>query len=101
MNKSDDTISRQDALNCIRWGEGVTDVVGRINALPSADRPTGRWERVPYKRQEHEEVIVDGYSWRCTNCGDARKRNDIDMKYCPNCAAKMMNSPIWDVEDAK
>ena len=30
-------INRADAINCIKWGEGVTDVIGRIKALPSAD----------------------------------------------------------------
>lgn len=54
-----------------------------------ADRPQGEWEEVPYKRVEHEEVIVDETSWRCTNCGDARKRNEPDMRFCPNCGADM------------
>lgn len=55
-----------------------------------ADRPQGEWELVPYKRiDEHGEVIIDGSSWCCSNCGDARKRNGPDMNFCPNCGARM------------
>lgn len=32
-----DLIIREDAIKCIKWGEDVTDVIGRIKSLPSAD----------------------------------------------------------------
>lgn len=60
-----------------------------IEPLNDEVRKVGKWERTPYKRQGHEEVVIEGYSWRCSNCGDARKRNEPDMNFCPNCGAKM------------
>ena len=38
--------------------------------------------------------------YHCSNCGVVWGVYAKAMKYCPNCAAKMMNSPMWDVEDA-
>jgi len=54
-----------------------------------AEPKVGKWEQKPYKRQGHEEVVIEGYSWRCSSCGDARKRNEPDMNFCPNCGARM------------
>jgi len=90
MSKSDDTISRQDAIECIRWGESVTDIIDRINALPSADieedvarriatiieneqdmrvilknaePKTGKWELDP------NGMDWNIPAWRCSECG--------------------------------
>ena len=105
---SKDTIYREDAIKALRleypmmpifkelreeWSvktEGYRKAEEVITRLPSADRPQGEWELVPYKRiDEHGEVIIDGSSWCCSNCGDARKRNGPDMNFCPNCGARM------------
>ena len=68
------------------------EIKGEIDSIPTAEPKVGKWERKPYKRQGHEEVVIEGYSWRCSNCGDARKRNEPGMKFCPNCGAKMERS---------
>lgn len=49
----------------------------------------GKWEKVPYKRQGHDEIVIDREAWRCTNCGNAPKINNPYMRYCPNCGARM------------
>ena len=49
-----------------------------IKAVPSADRPQGEWERIPYS-------FVGGY--RCTICGQKSLENH--WSYCPKCGAKM------------
>lgn len=95
-----DLISRKKLLEQIKAdSEGREGQYGdewffidTINAMPTAESKAGKWERKPYKRQGHEEVVIEGYSWRCSNCGDARKRNEPDMNFCPNCGAKMERS---------
>lgn len=42
--KEGDNVNRADAIKCIKWGEGVTDAIRRIEELPSADRPTGEFD---------------------------------------------------------
>ncbi len=101
-----DLISRQEALkeiqmlypgrpfiplNINKWQEKYEQYLECENVilkLPSVEKE-GEWVEVPYKKQGHEEVVIDGTSWRCTNCGDARKRNEPDMEYCPHCGARM------------
>lgn len=79
-------ISRVDSI-C-----DLVDVREILDSISTAEPKVGKWERKPYKRQGHEEVVIEGYSWRCSNCGDARKRNEPGMKFCPNCGAKMERS---------
>ena len=82
LNKKDNPTAES------KW-YGVNWARNTIAELPTAEPKVGKWERKPYKRQGHEEVVIEGCSWRCSNCGDARKRNEPDMNFCPNCGAKM------------
>ena len=77
-----DLISRQDAIDAIvawtvedRPNEAMpTNLVERVNALPSAERK-GKW------------VLIDGY--RCSLCNHKLQTTGIPM-YCPNCGASMV-----------
>lgn len=96
-----DLIRREDAIKQIEYHQNhkiinkiktkyaLEMVKSSIEELPTAKPKVGKWERKPYKRQGHEEVVIEGCSWRCSNCGDARKRNEPDMNFCPNCGTKM------------
>lgn len=60
---------------------GIIDVMGvkkHILAIPSADRPQGEWERIPYS-------LAGGY--RCSICGQKSLENH--WNFCPNCGAEM------------
>ena len=51
-------------------------------SLPSADRPSGEWQRVdeqPYFRKHYHKVC----------CSICHKRGNEKYNYCPNCGAKM------------
>lgn len=87
-----DLISRQDAIDTVeelnrKVNDGrendticTSDVLRRINALPSADRPTGEWIR--------SLLLPNG--WHCSHCDAPVMTDDIDeMLFCPNCGAKM------------
>lgn len=70
------------------------DVERALNALPAVNAMPvvhGKWV---------EESDCAGH-YHCSNCGVVWGIAAKAMKYCPNCAAKMMNSPMWEVEDAK
>lgn len=58
-----DSISKQEAIDCVRWGDSVTNVIDRIKALPSADRPTGEWipvsERLPSDSGNYLITVAD------------------------------------------
>ena len=91
-----DLIKRSDAIKALRleypmmpmfkslreeWAiktEGFRKAEEVIMMLPSADRPQGEWERVPYS-------FAGGY--RCSICGQKSLENHFN--YCPNCGAKM------------
>ena len=45
-----------------------------------------------------EESDREGH-YHCSNCGVVWGVSAMAMKYCPNCTAKMTNSPLWDMED--
>ena len=100
----DDLISRAAALNAIDcWhinfnsmdGAKVqTDCWRTIKELPAVDA-------VPVVQGEWVEEPDRVGHYHCSNCGVVWGIAAKAMKYCPNCATKMMNSPIWDVEDAK
>ena len=80
-----DPISRQGAIDCVRWGDSVTNVINRINALPSADRPPGRWVN-----RERCQVDEDAYEVAtCSECGAEITIEYPHDSYCPNCGTKM------------
>lgn len=97
----DDLISRAAALDVINtWGRQKSEKVRMgllhrdLDAIPAVDATPvvhGEWV------EEHDRA---GH-YHCSNCGVVWGIAAKAMKYCPNCAAKMMNSPIWEVEDAK
>lgn len=88
--RSDDTISRQDAINALGeepeiWNDteeewayrnAWVEHISAIKSLPSADRPTGEWV-------EEDEY---GDLWVCDQCGFASEYKD---NYCPNCGCLM------------
>lgn len=45
-----------------------------------------------------EEPDREGH-YHCSNCGVVWGVSAMAMKHCPNCTAKMTNSPLWDMED--
>ena len=69
----------------------ITDLVNGIPAVDAVPVTQGEWIKEP-DRMGH---------YHCSNCGISWGIIARAMKYCPNCATKMMNSPMWDVEDAK
>ena len=70
-----DLISRADAICEVLVNDGIDNIVDRINALPSADRPQGEWI-------EDEQFGT----FICTNCG---AHGAYSYNYCPNCGARM------------
>ena len=87
-----------DVINT--WGRQKSEKVRMgllhrdLDAIPSVDAAPvihGEWIKEP-DRLGH---------YHCSNCGISWGIIARAMKYCPNCATKMMNSPMWDVEDAK
>ena len=74
-----------ETYDCIATIEQQVPVV---NAVPVV---CGEWVEEP-DRTGH---------YHCSNCGVVWGIAAKAMKYCPNCATKMMNSPMWEVEGAK
>lgn len=68
----------------------ITDLVNGIPAVDAVPVAQGEWIEEP-DRVNH---------YHCSKCGVVWGITAKAMKYCPNCAAKMMNSPMWEVEDA-
>lgn len=86
-----DAISRQDAIDAIVvWTvedrpdiEMPTDLVDRVNALPSAER-RGKWVN---HRADDGHHIAD-----CSICSNTLQWFDDEGGhfFCPNCGARMM-----------
>lgn len=76
-------------------GVSIDELVGRdaIKILLAADVVEvkhGEWEEIDNLVIEHSLPTVKGKTWRCSICGEARKKRTApDMNYCPNCGAKM------------
>ena len=66
----------------------ITDLVNGIPAVNAVPVVQGEWVEEP-DRVNH---------YHCSNCGVVWGVMSKAMKYCPNCAAKMMNSPMWEVD---
>lgn len=57
---------------------------------PSAEtKRKGKWKTVPYKKIEHGEIVIVGDAQLCSVCRHAEKEWNKEMKYCPNCGARM------------
>lgn len=89
----DDLISRAAALNALLMSKNYRDARDTLEQLPAVDA-------VPVVQGEWVEEPDRVGHYHCSNCGVVWGIAAKAMKYCPNCAAKMMNSPMWDVEDA-
>ena len=88
-------INRQEAIDTVKeciehkvYWEVICDIEDAIKALPSAERPTGKWigEADGYA---DGEFVYD--TWYCSIC-DFMVETDGDKptwNYCPNCGAKM------------
>ena len=91
---NDDLIKRSDAIkaveseDCFAYIECKAEVLyNRINAIPSADRPQGKWI-------ETDRLNCGARVYQCSICGE-----DIDemptvmgvpkYRFCPYCRAKM------------
>lgn len=92
----DDLISRAAAKEAIHDKIVSASTVVRmwkmldsVPAVDTAPMAQGEWVEEP-NRVNH---------YHCSNCGVVWGVMSKAMKYCPNCAAKMMNSPMWEVED--
>jgi rubrerythrin len=93
----DDLISRAALLKSLneQAPKPTTDDLYTVNlciinapAVDAAPVVQGEWVEEPDRR---------GY-YHCSNCGVVWGVSAKAMKYCPNCTAKMMNSPMWEVD---
>ena len=83
---SDDTISRQAAIDALKRAEALTkafgyhNVIDTVMELPSAER-RGRWEF---------NIDDEGWSWdkpyMCDQCGEWVEK---EFNFCPNCGTRM------------
>ena len=64
------------------------DIVHKINEIPTIEERKGKWirETKHYKDSEQEFYY---YEERCSECGTKRKIGWAEVRYCPNCGAKM------------
>lgn len=83
-----DLISRQDAIDTVeelnqKVNDGresdticTSDVLRRINALPSADIPKGKW------------IFDDDGYFYCSECKSKPHDQVSTTKFCPNCGSR-------------
>jgi rubrerythrin len=77
-------IDPTEAADLVR--QGIYLAEKKIEQLPSADRPTGKWNPY-YTKREHNHVF------NCKLCGYTfivLQGND-NMNFCPNCGVDMLN----------
>ena len=88
--QTEDAISRQAVIDRLsHWYSDMLetnkeqeDLIEVIKAIPSAEPKTGHW------------IIVQGMNEQCSNCKKFFplldfKCRPFEIKYCPNCGAKM------------
>ena len=88
LKRNVDSLCDGDMNRTRRAAQRVIAQLPAVDAMPVVH---GEWVEEP-DRTGH---------YHCSKCGVVWGIAAKAMKYCPNCAAKMTNSPIWDVEDAK
>lgn len=84
----------QNPANSEDWLGGVCDAINAVedvNAVDAVPMVQGEWVEEP-DRAGH---------YHCSKCGVVWGIAAKAMKYCPNCVAKMTNSPIWDMDDER
>ncbi len=79
---NDDLISRQAAIDALRYAELGCELEA-IEALPSAERKKGEWIRL--------DEYPDDESLKCSECGVVLEDWTMGafFNYCPNCGADM------------
>ena len=75
-----------------------TDAIEQAIALLKAQEALPAVDAVPVAQGEWVEEPDRVNHYHCSNCGVVWGVMSKAMKYCPNCAAKMTNSPMWNVE---
>lgn len=80
---SDDLIRRSDAIGACAY-ETLECYEARktIRALPSADRPQGKWIN------HFDDLFPEDSTIECSVCHEHQPMG-IDENYCPNCGADM------------
>ena len=83
-----DLIRREDAIKALyKYSFVSKDVIEKeIKAIPSADRPQGKWIFDPEILCSDIGVYSAGY--RCSVCGEDYFKVD-GMRFCPSCGARM------------
>ena len=84
-----DLIKREDAIK-VTWQEPtytdplnvLTEVRDGIEAIPSVDRPQGKW----IDSQGRPMRLYESFSANCSACGEW---SEYLTEYCPHCGAKM------------
>lgn len=69
-------------------GSDFEDACCAIENAPTIEERKGKWirEKKHYKDSEQEFYY---YEERCSECGTKRKIGWAEVRYCPNCGAKM------------
>lgn len=72
----------------------MRNVICKIETMPSADRPQGKWIEHKERTIVRDNNFIDFFptEYECSNCGLRRTTYFIDsplQNYCPNCGAKM------------
>ena len=65
----------------------LLDALKRLDEVDPVNH-AAQWEEIEYTSIEHGEVISTP-SVRCTSCKHSDTRWYKEMKYCPNCGARM------------
>ena len=93
-----DTIYREDAIEAIKGNSYDNDdyieingygAINDISALPSADRPQGKWIN------HFDDLFPADSTIECSICHEYQPMG-IDENFCPNCGARMKGADNED-----
>ncbi len=81
QNRNKDMVSGANSDEHQAWYK-ADDVYKALEAVPSADRPSGEWKR---------RLVDNGFNadWVCSECGYRVKTDFVDYNFCPYCGADM------------